>query len=294
MNFPIDALKKRMCGQSRVPKGELWLGTELFLHDGLEDTPDNHFRLAERLGHSVVCLSVADDPGGKPDLGYRYFGVGDLKKGIKTRECPLFVVVDGPFQEMVNQMGLMDILNRWMGDRDELWAAYRAEAEKTLQLVKRLLELPVAALVIADDLSSDSGPLVCPSDIDTLCRPFYRAVAKEAACRKVSLLLHCCGKLGPLLPLFQAWQVKGFAAVQRQPNDFQGMYDQFDSGILIMGGIDAELLEADSLSAEALSNLRGLGIARRDSCDLILASSCGLYRRQHLERIRQIYAMVDS
>lgn len=294
MAFPIDALKKRISDQSRIPKGELWLGTELFRHEGLEDTPDNHFCLAERLGHCVVCLSVADDPGRKPDLGYRYFRFEDIEKGLKTQALPLFAVVDGPFQEMVNQLGLMDILTRWVGDRDGLRAAYKAEAEKALGLVKRILELPVAGLVIADDLSSDGGPLVRPSDIDTLCRPFYRAVAEEAACRKVPVLLHCCGKLGALHPLFRDWQVNGFAAIQRRPNDFQGLYDRFDSGILIMGGIDAELLEAESLPAERLPGLREIMAARRESSDLILASSCGLYRAEHLQRIRQIYALVDS
>ena len=71
--------------------------------------------MADQLDHDMVCLSVSDTKDYKPDLGYRYFDCAHIKRAAAVYDRPLFAVVDGPFQTMVNQMGLMRVLTDWIG-----------------------------------------------------------------------------------------------------------------------------------------------------------------------------------
>ena len=108
MQNSISKFKAALTNQSQgsVPKGELWLGTELLNRAGFIDTLENHLRIVEQLGQDMICLPVTDDTSDKPAMGYRYFKYPKLREAIRTSDRFVAAVVDGPFQELANQMGL--------------------------------------------------------------------------------------------------------------------------------------------------------------------------------------------
>jgi hypothetical protein len=294
MPFPIRALKKRIMqgSPSNMPRGELWLGTELFKSLGLDDTVESHLVLAERLDHAMVCLSVSDHGAVSADSGYRYFTVKEVKQGIASGNKPVFAVIDGPFQALVNTLGLMNVLTGWMSDREEIVKAYRVESEKRLELIFRVLEHPPAAVVITDDMAFDNGPLIRPEDLATLCGSFYEKAIQCVHQISVPVLLHSCGNISKLIPTFKTWEIDGFAAIQSGLNDLEGLYRGFDSDIMVMAGIESDLLDAGSFSNSVIQQLDHLMSVMGTSGSLILSSSCGLYKREYLEQIKRIYALV--
>jgi len=276
-----------------IPRGELWLGTGLFKQAGLEDTLENHFRMADQLDHAMVCLPVSDTDSSKPALGYRYFNSTHIKGAAALYDKPIFAVVDGPFQAMVNQMGLMQVLTDWIGNRKEIFDAYKAESEKTLTLISHVIEHPISALVITDDFASDSGPFVSPLDIDSLCSPFYTRAVQRIKESGAAVFLHSCGNLSRLIPTIKAWQIDGFAAIQSSVNDLEQLYQAFDSNIMIMAGIESELLDTDPPCVAAKKHLEHIVETFGKTQDLILCSSCGLYKAQYLNIIKKIYSIAD-
>ncbi len=296
MNQPFERIKTAFSGSplSFVPKGEVWLGTEFLAAAGLDDTLDNHFRMADILGQDMICLPVTDRIAITPSgLGYRYFEVSHLKAAQTKRSLFVAAVVDGPFQSLVNRMGLMEVLKGWAKRKDELILSYDREKQRVLTLISQCLDEGIPAVVIADDLAMDQGLLISPADIDGLCSSFYREAADRVHGANASLLLHSCGNITRLMPLIAFWRMDGLAAVQHGVNNLFELKKNMGTGTVILGGIDAELLELNP-SEEVLSGFKRLLTRLVPGGGIILGSSCGLYDGRFLNRIKEIYAVAQQ
>ena len=287
-------MKRLLNDRSRhsVLKGEIWIGSAFLARAGFEDTIDNHFRIAEKLGQDIVCLPVSEKQGQNDILGYRYFEPKKLHPGFRGRTRCLAVVIDGPFQRMVNQQGLMAVLMGLTQESDATLAAYGAEQKAALALIDRCLEKGVDAVVLADDVAGDQAPLINPRVLDQVCTPFYTLAVASVRAAGAGVFLHCCGNLEQLLPMIASWDLDGLAAIQTFRNDM-ALLDSTLGGIFI-AGIDATLLEKDSPSPadlEALKQFVGFFAGQRR---LILCSSCGLYRPDFWGRLQRIYEVLEK
>ena len=274
-------------GHSTVPKGELWIGSAFLARAGLDDTLDNHFQIATLLGQDMVCLPVLERPERNAPMGYRYFEPRDLDRGLKERTRLLVAIIDGPFQRMVNQRGLMPVLMSWTEEKESTMAAYANEQKITMDLLDRCLEKGVDAIILADDLAGEKAAFINPLELDNVCTPFYsRAVSliRAAGC---FAFLHCCGNLRQLVPLIKSWDFDGLAAIQIGKNDLD-LLDEEIGGVLI-AGIEATLLETDIPALEELETLQWFVARFANQGRLILSSSCGLYRSDFWGRLQGIY-----
>jgi hypothetical protein len=278
-----------------IPRAELWLGTELLKQAGFDDTLANHIQLVEQLGQDMVCLPVADNPSEKPNLGYRYFGYADLKAAIQLSDKIVTAVVDGPFQELVNRLGLMEVLTRWgRRNRGEIIKAYVNIQESVLSSILCCLDQGIHAVVIADDIAADRALLISPKDIDMLFTPFYERAVSAIHKADAHVFFHSCGKINQLLPLVKKWRIDGLAAVQHRTNDLVELHQTLDSKVVIMAGIEAEFLAADNLDKEMQREFEYIVNSLSPLHGLILCSGSGLYKGDFLERIKKIYDLADQ
>ncbi len=275
-----------------IPKGEIWLGTDFLKQAGYDDTIENHFRIADRLGQEMICLPVAEDLTSLPALGYRYFQSSELSQAVKIGHQVVAAVVDGPFQSLVNRIGLMELLMGWARNRQDMITAYETEKEKSLVLISRCLSEGAQAIVITDDFAADQGPLINPRDIDKLCTPFYRQAVDDIHKADRFTLLHSCGKITRLTELFKTWDIDGLAAVQHGANNLVDLHKLMGPNRIIMAGIDADLLENDPHPARG-SEFKNMIASFKSTGGLILSSACGLYNGRFLERIKKWYHMAD-
>ena len=183
-----------------IPRAELWLGTDLLKRAGFDDTLKNHIQLVKQLGQDMICLPVADNPSEKPNLGYRYFRHAELKTAVQTSDKLVTAVVDGPFQELVNRQGLLEVLTRWGRNQDEIINTCASIQETVLDSILRCLDQGIHAVVIADDLAADQALLICPKDIDMILTPFYERDVSTIHKADCHVFFHSCGKLTALLP----------------------------------------------------------------------------------------------
>ena len=190
------------------------------------DTLENHIRMAGRLGHDIICLPVSDAGDLKPETGYRYFDIPDIGSASKICGRPIFAFIDGPFQDLVNRMGLMTVLTDCIRNQEDLSHTYKTLSEKTLGFIDKILEQPVSAIVLADDFAS-------------------------------------CSKLDSLLHIFKSWGIDGFCAIQSSANNLKHIVHLFDGSIMIMAGIEPELLETRPPSAGPLEQFRQRPLQKR-------------------------------
>jgi uroporphyrinogen decarboxylase len=279
-------------GPHVVPRGELWIGSAFLACAGLADTLDNHFQIAAQLGQEMVCLPVLERPERNAQLGYRYFVPKELSRGLRDRTRFLVAIIDGPFQRMVNQRGLMPVLMSWTEEREETMAAYTQEQKIAMELIDRCLAKGVDAIILADDLAGEKAPFVNPLELDDVCTPFYvRAVASIRAAGSF-VFLHCCGNLGQLVPLLKSWDFDGLAAIQIGKNDLD-LLDKEIGGLLI-AGIEAALLETDVPEREEMENLQRFVARFAEQGRLILSSSCGLFSSDFWGRFQRVYEGLDK
>jgi len=289
MQNSIDRLKSLHKNRAEypVPRGEIWIGSAFLKSAGLEDTLDNHFRLATQLGQNMVCLPVSEKPEKSSSMGYRYFEPKELSLNLGERTRFLSAVIDGPFQRMVNRRGLMDVLINWAQEREATLAAYANEMHIALELIDQCLEKGVDAIILADDLSGEQAPLVNPLDLETLCTPFYTQAVSLIKKAGSSAFFHCCGNLQPLLPLIKSWNLDGLAAIQIDKNNLE-LLDK-EIGGLMLAGIEASLLETDTPSPDEMQDLKRFVAHFAEQERLILCSNCGLYKAEFQGRLQRIY-----
>lgn len=273
--------------QYEVPRGELWIGSAFLARAGLDDTLDNHFYIATLLGQDMVCLPVLERPERNKYMGYRYFEPRDLGRGLKERTRFLVAIIDGPFQRMVNQRGLMQVLMSWTEKRESTMAAYINEQKIVMDLIDRCLGKGVDAIILADDLAGEKAPFINPLELDNVCSPFYSRAVSSIRAAGCFVFLHCCGNLRQLVPLIKSWDFDGLAAIQIGKNDLE-LLDRDIGGVWI-AGLEATLLETDAPALEELETLQRFVARFTNQGRLILSSSCGLYRSDFWGRFQRIY-----
>lgn len=277
-----------------MPKGELWLGTEVLARAGFEDSIDGHLLLADQLDHDVVCFSVAMDAKRKQGLGYRYFSHTELQRATKTADQMVAAVLDGPFQELVTTRGLAAVAIDWFRQREMLRNTYASMQARTLKLIQKCLDQGVRLVVIADDLATQQGPLFNPADLEVLCGEFYTRAAQLIHAAQARIFWHCCGNITALTPLIKAWRFDGLAAVQHHANNLIALDMALGQRLVIMSGIENELLDTCPPPPDAVDELRRIVSALAPAGRLILGTSCGLYRGEYIDRIQKIYGMIGA
>ena len=241
-----------------LPRGELWLGTELLADAGFSDTPESHLRLADQLAHDLVCFPVALETRHKPDLGYRFFPYDELQSATRFASQKVAAVVDGPFQELVNRKGLIKVLTDWYRQPAALLDAYDRERSRVLELIQRCLEQGVDIVVIADDLAENQGAFLRPKDLESLCGDFYTRAVQLVHTAQVRAFWHCCGKITSLIPLIKNWRFDGLAAIQHSAGNLIFLSSALGPEVSILGGIENGLLDSDPPTPEAVDAFKNI------------------------------------
>lgn len=112
-----------------------------------------------------------------------------------------------------------------------------------LRLIEEIKDLPFHMYYIGDDLSSSTGPLISPNDIERLWAPRAERLCRAALETGRPVLFHCCGSDAPVLPYLVKWGVHGIHPLQPIANDMDAIHREYAEKITLVGHIDvSELL----------------------------------------------------
>ena len=112
-----------------------------------------------------------------------------------------------------------------------------------ISVLDAVKDLPFHMFYIGDDLSSSTGPLISPADLERLWAPRAERLVKAALATDRPVLFHCCGDESPILPYLVDWGVQGVHPLQPVANDIDAIHAEYGDKITLVGNIDvSELL----------------------------------------------------
>ncbi|MFC1823663.1 uroporphyrinogen decarboxylase family protein [Thermodesulfobacteriota bacterium] len=277
-----------------IPRAELWLGTELLEKGGLEDSLEGHLALRTNLGMDLLFLPLSEVASFNASLGYRYFGPDDVAEATKISDLPVGVIIDGPFEKLVSNEGLIPVLKDWLKNPRITREKYAKEAAQVDMQIDRSLDTNVGVIVIADDVAGEKATYLNPEHSKTLFSPFYSQAVARIREKGVCALYHSCGNITAILPQLIKWGFDGLAACQGRSMDLPSLKKEYGSKLAFLAGIDAELLQETDLTPNKERSFINYVEELAEGGGFILCSSCGLYSSHYLERVIKLYEILDA
>lgn len=280
---------------SRIPRGEVWVGEAVLRHAGYEDDVEGRTAFCRHMGMDLLVLSLAEEAHIDEAQGYRYFTLEEISSLSEIRDLSTAVTVDGPFQRLTTRKGLMEVLSLWSREENHLESAWAEETERVDRLIRSTESLGLDAVILADDIASGKTTFCNPKEIQEVLFPFYRNTAalihQQTGTRA---LFHSCGNIGSLVPGLLNCGFEGLAACQDNALNLLSLKEREGSRMILMGGIDGELLQSQtlSLSQKAAFSSRMQHLA--EGGGFIFATSCGLYSADFLKRLQEFYDLLDG
>ena len=276
-----------------VPRSELWISSEILVKMGHKDTLEGLLSLRQQLGMDVLFLPVSDTETFNFSQSYRFFSVRDIPKALDLSNLFVAGIIDGPFQRLVEEKGLLSVLNVWRKDNETFLRQYRAKAESVTKLVNNCMETGIKLVVIADDLAYELSTYLNPLDSREFLVPFYHEIAQTVHRNNGYMLFHSCGNIKGLLPHLMSAGIDGLAACQIQFADLLSLKKN-NSSLLFFAGIEPRHFSSDTFSdalqGEFLDSVRELA----KGGGFFLCSSCGLYNPEFVGRLRELYRLLEK
>ena len=275
---------------SRLPRGELWIGTVVFEERQVEDDVDAHLRLCREMGMDLISLPVGG-PQGSP-WEYRLFSPADIEKAARS---DLFVVavLSGPFQRVVDKRGLPSALADVGRDTDEIREALRDEAQEVGCLIDMCTERGADAVVIAEDLAYNRATFFNPTVFRQLIHPFYRGLVDKVHRHSAYAILHSDGNISRIVPDIVSSGFDGLSC-QEECMDLLTLKRTYGTQLTLLAGLSCELLDASSLTARRKQRFIERIASLSEGGGLILSSSSGLHSSRMLRNARRLYHLADE
>ena len=283
-----DAFEHR--ASARLPRGELWIGSNVFLERGTFDDVNARVELCHAMGMDFLALPVG--AAYCAPSWYRGFDVEDIRTAERSG---LFVVAvaSGPFQRLVDRCGLYSALATIGKDLDATRETMYDEVKDMLSLIDECAGHGAGAIVIADDLAYNGGTFVHPRVVDTLITPLHRRLVDEIHEGGAYAVFHSDGDISAILSGVVAAGFDGLSYEPESVNPFSSI-PRYGRSITLLGGVPQRLLQSPALRPEDEQHFIHTVCALDEARGLILTSSSGIHASAMLGNLRQLYRRVDE
>ena len=274
----------------RVPRGELWLGAELFVERQAEDCVASHIDLCSESGMDLVSIPVGEP--GQYTPGYRLFEPSDIRAAAGSG---LFVlaVLSGPFQRLTEARGLREALAYVARDPEGFAGGVHRDAAEIHRLVERCVHHGADAVAIADDMAYDSGLFVPRQVFEDVLRPSYGSLVEAIHRKGIRALFHSCGNISALVPDIVGAGFDGLSC-QIECVDLMDIKQRYGDRIALLAGPPGDMLRGESMSGERMNEFASLVRELALDGGFVLASSSGIYTSSELLSIQRLYSLVDA
>jgi hypothetical protein len=281
-------------GQNHIPRAELWLGKNIFATKHVEDNLKGHLQVREDLGMDILFLPVSESGRNHSDMDYRTFGPDELRDAFKISRLPVGVIIDGPFERLIQFNGLMPSLVDVKNNDKQFSEDFRLEAQSVRDLIAQCLEMKGHIVVIADDLAHHQSTYMSPEDFKRFIFPLYTEIVRKIHNAGAYAFFHSCGNISGYIPLLVECGYDGLAGCQGQCIDLLATIEKYGDQLIICSGIEADILESESLTESQKTDFQERVHSLSRSGGFILTSSCGLVSEGSLDRLRMLYELADG
>jgi uroporphyrinogen decarboxylase len=165
--------------------------------------------------------------------------------------------IRGPFSSAWMLMGLTDMSLALFDDPATLSDIFRATADFWMRVGLQLPACGVDAVVIHDDLGSNTGTFFAPDVLRQLYLPQLRRQVQGLASAGTPVILHSCGNINALLPDLADSGISALNNLQRAAGmDLAGVKAAFGDRLCLIGNVDATRFMPSASPAEVEGAVR--------------------------------------
>jgi uroporphyrinogen decarboxylase len=256
----------------------------------MEDTIDSHVALCHEMGMDFISIPVTSSDSSV--FGYRVFNPSEIKKAA---ESGLFVmaVVDGPFQMLVNRMGLRRALADIAGRTDELSGTVNNEAKQVSSLVETCIHYGANAVMIAEDIAYEGGSFFSPTTFHNLLYPAYRELMNTIHNCGALAVYHSCGDITGVISDLVSLGVDGLSC-QAECMDLLSLKRDYGAKLTMFTGLSQELLDSTAISSRHKQQFSKIVTKLGEGGGFVLSSSSGLSSPHMISNLLQLYGIADN
>ncbi len=275
---------------ARLPRGEFWVGTNIFAELQLKDDVMGHVSFCRDMGMDFVSIPIGQPE--KHESSYRTFNPQDIQYAAGK---VLFVVavVSGPFQRIVDEEGLQLVLAGMAGEAVGIRKSIAREAEVVNFLLEACTGYGANAVMIAEDVAFENGALFAPKLFHDLLQPSYSEFVDNIHRRGAFAVFHSCGNITNLMADIVSSKFDGLSC-QVECLDILYIKRKYGTEVTLFTGLSCEHLENRPLSRSEEQRFREMVTALGANGGFVLCSSSGLYTSNMVSSIRRLYDVADE
>jgi hypothetical protein len=278
-------------GQDRAPRGELWLGSDVFRSTFRgEDSLRTHVALCRELEMDFLSLPIQMPR--QREASYRRFNLDEVGEAMATSGLFTCVVVDGPFQRSAERPGDLSVL---YARCDEPGSARLQEmASAVEETIAASVKRGVSAVVIADDIAYQRSTYASPQVLRERLLPLYSRMVDHIHGGGAYALFHSDGNIAALIPDLISCGFDGLAGCEPECLDLALLKKTYGSRLTFITGIPAGLLETTSTVLMQKEDFLREVQALAQGGGFVLCSACGVNSREAAERLKTLYGWIDE
>jgi uroporphyrinogen decarboxylase len=278
--------------QNYIPRGELWLGREVFnkFQSSGEKFLQSHIQLCRESGMDFISLPVKMPA--SEQLNYNRFSLDEIQEAAAQSDLFTCVVIDGPFQQLVNKMGLEAALTSLTQNSGT--ERLKETARVTRDLICESIERGVNAVVIADDIAFRRSTYANPQILRDNLFVLYQSMIDHVHKKNCFATFHSDGNITSIIDDLINCGFDGLAGCEPECLDLILLKKKFGSKITFITGIQADLLYADQLTSTQKHNFIKKINALGENGGFVLCSATGVSSTKALERLKNIYLWADE
>ena len=285
----MNKQRKNILEARSLPKGELWIGKEIFEEHGRKDDIEAHLELCEELGMTLASLPLGDIP--IASLNHRLFPLTDIDKAAKS-DLAVFITLSGPFQRLVDKSGLATVLAEVGRDSAELREALNSEAKHLSSLIEEALKSGAGAVVIAEDVAYDKTTFFSPLTFRELLCPLHLHLIAEIHQLGGQAYFHSDGNLTSVIDDIVSVGFEGLSC-QEESMDLLAVKEKHGTSLTLLTGLGYGVLDTEVLSKARKEQYTQRIKLLAQGGGLILSSSSGLSSAREVTRVRELYGLAE-
>jgi uroporphyrinogen decarboxylase len=181
----------------------------------------------------------------------------------------------GLFERAWSLRGFENFLADIAGEPEFAADLIAALAEHQLQLLDRVLDLPVDGMMFSDDWGGQQGVFIGPRRWRELLKPNVARLYARAKAKGKFVLTHCCGSITDILPDVIEIGLDVLESVQpeAQGMDPYELKDRFGGRLTFWGGIGSQSIVPHGTPAELRAEVRRLAAHMRRGGGYVLSTA---------------------
>ncbi len=278
------------CSPERIPRGEFWIDTRVLSERQIEDTIHGHVVLCREMGMDFISIPVASSD--SSDFGYRMFKPPEIKELARSG---FFVtaVVDGPFQILVNRIGLRRALTDIAKKTDEIRRTVSNQARQVSSLLEVCISNGADVVMIAEDIAYDRGTFFSPTTFHNLLYPAYRKLMDTIHNCGAFAVYHSCGDINGVIPDIVSLGVDGLSC-QAECMDLSSLKREYGAKLTLFTGVSRELLDSTTISSRHRQQFSKIVTKLGEGGGFVLSSSSGMSSTHIVSNLLQLYGIADE